>query len=109
MPGLEAGEWVDRPDGTRSREVFMNLTLTHPMGPKNSSITETQTLRAETVPGEVYFVDVDTVNGGIPYADSFSVVLHFCISKVSGSAVFNTHFPLHFFRSSSRFLKESRG
>ncbi len=28
-------------------------------------------------------IDVDTVNGGIPYADSFNVVLHFCISKVS--------------------------
>ncbi len=41
-----------------------------------------KTLHPESNPGEVYMIDVDTVNGGIPYADSFYVVLHFCISKV---------------------------
>ena len=28
-------------------------------------------------------MDVDTVNAGIPYADSFYVALHWCVVKVS--------------------------
>lgn len=36
----------------------------------------------ESRPGEIYFIDVETNNSGIPYADSFSVLSHFCLSKV---------------------------
>ena len=38
-------------------------------------------MRRESQPGRIYFVDVDTVNAGIPYADSFCVELSYCISK----------------------------
>ena len=40
-----------------------------------------QRMRRESEIGLIYFVDVDTVNAGIPYADSFCVELSYCISK----------------------------
>ena len=42
-------------------------------------------MRRESEPGAIYFVDVDTVNAGIPYADSFCVELSYCISKCNSS------------------------
>ena len=38
-------------------------------------------MKAESQPGQIYFIDVDTVNAGIPYADSFSVQISFCLSR----------------------------
>ena len=38
----------------------------------------------------MYFIDVDTVNAGIPYADSFYVDLSYCISKYIGEEI-NPH------------------
>lgn len=40
-------------------------------------------LSDQTNPGEIYAVQVDTVNAGIPYADSFYVQLNFCMARVS--------------------------
>lgn len=34
-------------------------------------------------PGQLYSIDVETVNAGIPYADSFFIVVHYCLEKVS--------------------------
>lgn len=33
--------------------------------------------------GTLYSIDVDTINGGIPYGDSFCVLAHYCLQKVS--------------------------
>ena len=38
-------------------------------------------MKYESEPGQIYFIDVDTVNAGIPYADSFSVQISFCLSR----------------------------
>lgn len=34
-------------------------------------------------PGQLYAIDIESVNAGIPYADSFSVWVHYCIEKVA--------------------------
>ena len=34
-------------------------------------------------PGHLYCIDVETINAGIPYADSFSVLTHYCMNNVS--------------------------
>lgn len=34
-------------------------------------------------PGHLYSIDVETVNAGIPYADSFYVVVHYCLEKIT--------------------------
>lgn len=36
-------------------------------------------------PGELYAVDAKSVNAGVPYADSFYVTTHYCISRASES------------------------
>ena len=43
-------------------------------------------MRHASKPGQIYFIDVDTVNAGIPYADSFYVTIHFCLTSVSKTA-----------------------
>lgn len=34
-------------------------------------------------PGHLYCIDVESINAGIPYADSFSVLTHYCMSNIS--------------------------
>jgi hypothetical protein len=34
-------------------------------------------------PGELYAVDTDSVNAGIPYADSFYINTHYCLSRTA--------------------------
>ena len=41
-------------------------------------------MRCDSQAGQMYFIDVDTVNAGIPYADSFYIELSYCISKCVG-------------------------
>ncbi len=36
----------------------------------------------ESYPGQIYIVNVETVNSGIPYAESFYVTSNFCLSRV---------------------------
>lgn len=38
---------------------------------------------AESRPGSVFMVDSVCTNQGVPYADNFSVVNHYCITRVS--------------------------
>lgn len=34
-------------------------------------------------PGHLYCIDVESTNAGIPYADSFSILTHYCINNTS--------------------------
>lgn len=34
-------------------------------------------------PGHLYCIDVESTNAGIPYADSFSILTHYCINNIS--------------------------
>jgi hypothetical protein len=34
-------------------------------------------------PGELYAIDSDSVNAGIPYADSFYITTHYCMSRTA--------------------------
>lgn len=72
------------------REVSYTLNLNHAIGPKISRATETQTMRQNSVPGKIYNVDVETTNADIPYADTFYVLTHYCIVKVSETESFLT-------------------
>lgn len=36
-----------------------------------------------TRPGHLYSIDVTSCNAGVPYADSFTVGVHYCLQKVS--------------------------
>jgi len=78
-------QWSGKTDngGEKYREMSYTISLTHPMGPKHSSTNETQVMHAESHPGRQYIVDCEVVNGGIPYADSFYINVHFYVSRVS--------------------------
>jgi hypothetical protein len=36
----------------------------------------------DSCPGQIYLINVETNNSGIPYADSFYVTSNFCLAKV---------------------------
>jgi len=65
------------------RKVEFTLNLNHAMGPKTSRATEVQTMKANSVPGHIYSVDIETTNADIPYADTFFVVSHICLVRVT--------------------------
>ena len=39
-------------------------------------------MTGDSCPGQIYLVNVETVNSGIPYAESFYVTSNFCLSRV---------------------------
>lgn len=75
--------WQFCPDvDLKMRQVTYTLTLNHSMA-KSAQTTETQRLLKHSKPGQVYTVDCDVVNTGIPYSDTFSVKSVYCLTKVS--------------------------
>lgn len=36
-------------------------------------------------PGLFYGIDCESVNAGVPYADTFYVTVHFCLSRISAT------------------------
>lgn len=53
------------------------------MGPKSAQVTETQVMLPCSKAGQLYAIDIETVNAGVPYADSFVVLVHYCLEKIS--------------------------
>ncbi|XP_043640590.1 protein Aster-B isoform X6 [Drosophila teissieri] len=78
---LVLGEWSKNEEGLQVRTVNVTVQLAASVGPKTSKVTEYQTQRECSKPGELYSIDVNSVNAGIPYADSFSVLIHFCLAR----------------------------
>ncbi|KAK3878069.1 hypothetical protein Pcinc_017281 [Petrolisthes cinctipes] len=74
--------WEEQEDGAKSRVVTYTMGLPPSnLGPKVSYINEKQTIQPETHPGDMYVVELEANNNGIPYADSFYVFSHYCITR----------------------------
>ncbi|KYN03970.1 GRAM domain-containing protein 1B, partial [Cyphomyrmex costatus] len=69
--------------GQKMRTLSYTMSLTQNIGPRTSQITETQVMLPCSRPGHLYCIDVESVNAGIPYADSFSVLTHYCMNNIS--------------------------
>ncbi|XP_068238643.1 protein Aster-B-like [Palaemon carinicauda] len=74
--------WQEREDGAKVRQ----MTCTSPVPPSSFSpkvaySTESQVLLPQTSPGEVYIVESEVVNSGVPYGDSFYLTKHFCLCR----------------------------
>ncbi|XP_011315483.1 GRAM domain-containing protein 1B [Fopius arisanus] len=83
---LIQSEWTQHSETNKKmRTVSLTVSLTQPVGPRKSQVTETQIMLPCSRPGHRYCIDIETNNAGIPYADSFSVFTHFCIAFVSES------------------------
>ncbi|XP_049820318.1 protein Aster-B-like isoform X3 [Aethina tumida] len=76
--------WTHNPvDNSKSRVVCQTIALSHAMGPKSAQVTETQVMLPCSKAGQLYAIDIETVNAGVPYADSFVVLVHYCLEKIS--------------------------
>lgn len=83
--------WTHNPlDNSKSRVVNLTMSLGQTMGPKTCQVTERHTMLPCSKSGSLYAVDVETVNAGVPYADSFYVTAHYCLKKMS-----ETHSSIH--------------
>ncbi|XP_076756914.1 protein Aster-B [Xylocopa sonorina] len=69
--------------GQKVRNLSFTIALSQAIGPRTCNISETQIMLPCSRPGHLYSIDVESVNAGIPYADSFSVLIHYCISSIS--------------------------
>ncbi|XP_001360377.4 protein Aster-B [Drosophila pseudoobscura] len=76
---LKLGEWRKNAAGLNERVITVTVALKGNVGPKVAKVTETQTLRDCTRPGQLYSIDATSVNADIPYADSFMVAMHLCL------------------------------
>lgn len=97
---LIQGEWEDSSDSTKKRVISLTVAITQVVGPKSSNVTETQIMRSCSIPGQLYSIDATSVNQGIPYADSFVVLLHYCMKKtVDDSTVMSVHAQIKYKKS----------
>ncbi|KOC61144.1 GRAM domain-containing protein 1B [Habropoda laboriosa] len=69
--------------GQKVRNLSFTIALSQAIGPRTCHVSETQIMVPCSRPGHLYSIDVESVNGGIPYADSFSVSIHYCITSIS--------------------------
>ncbi|CAH2982377.1 unnamed protein product [Chilo suppressalis] len=84
--------------GLKCRQISYKLGLTSgPIGPKEVHVTETQVMNKCSKPGVLYSIDACSENSGIPYADYFSVRVHYCLARVSDHATsLLIHAHLHY-------------
>lgn len=97
---LVQGEWEDGIDGVKHRVISLTVAITQTVGPKSSNVTETQTMRNCSRPGQLYSIDAVSVNAGIPYADSFYVVTHYCMKRTNDDhTVMSVHAQVQYKKS----------
>ncbi|XP_071542093.1 uncharacterized protein [Panulirus ornatus] len=73
--------WEDQDEGRRCRQMTYNMSLSiSSIGSKVASVTERQVV-LESQPGKRYVVETESTNSGIPYADAFTVVNHYCLTQ----------------------------
>ncbi|KAH9491622.1 Protein Aster-B, partial [Bulinus truncatus] len=82
---LHLPNWEEEPDdnGNKVRNITYTLTLNNSIGPRTSPSTEKQICYLMSKPGRIYHVDCECCNGGIPYADSFYMLLRYCLTRVT--------------------------
>ncbi|XP_014471146.1 PREDICTED: GRAM domain-containing protein 1B-like isoform X2 [Dinoponera quadriceps] len=67
----------------KMRTLSYTISLSQALGPRTCHVTETQVMLPCSRPGHLYCIDIESINAGIPYADSFSVSTHYCIHSIS--------------------------
>ena len=63
------------------RQIDYTFPLNNAIGVKSTRTTEAQTLLDISRPGDMYAVNADVSNAGIPYADTFYVAIHYCLLR----------------------------
>lgn len=100
------GEWKLNKDGLKERVVSLTIAITQTIGPRSAQVTETQLMRDCSKPGALYSIDVNAVQGGIPYADSFYVTQHYCLSRTKDDhTVMSVHAQIHYKKNIFGFVR----
>ncbi|XP_065085355.1 protein Aster-B-like [Ochlerotatus camptorhynchus] len=100
------GEWKVNSDGLKERVVCLTIAITQTIGPRSAQVTETQLMRDCSKPGQLYSIDVNAVQGGIPYADSFYVTQHYCMSRTKDDhTVLSVHAQIHYKKNIFGFVR----
>jgi hypothetical protein len=61
------------------------MSLNNPVGPKKCQVKELQRMRDEwVIEGEIYCIETEAENSGVPYADSFTVATSSCLVALGG-------------------------
>uniref|UniRef100_A0A1B6LGC8 VASt domain-containing protein n=1 Tax=Graphocephala atropunctata TaxID=36148 RepID=A0A1B6LGC8_9HEMI len=86
--------------GLKTRVCRLVVPVSQPVGPKTCHVTETQLLQACSKPGELYVIEVEAVNAGVPYCDSFYITTHYCLTRLSATeATFTVHCQIKYRKS----------
>ncbi|RZF43627.1 hypothetical protein LSTR_LSTR009224 [Laodelphax striatellus] len=81
---LKFTPWLLKSDSNQKVRTFrLNVPVNQPLGPKSCHVKESQVLSKLSQPGELYIIDAETSNYGVPYADTFYVDFHYCLLKTS--------------------------
>ncbi|EEB17762.1 conserved hypothetical protein [Pediculus humanus corporis] len=81
---INASSWQQSSDsGEKIRTISMVVTVGQALAPKSANVQQTQVMLPCSVSGQLYSIDDEIVNNGIPYADSFYILMHYCLEKVS--------------------------
>ncbi|XP_014242706.1 GRAM domain-containing protein 1B-like isoform X3 [Cimex lectularius] len=74
--------WVTNPStNQKGRTVNLTVQLGQAIGPKHAQVTESQKMLPCSKPGERYVIEIEASNAGIPYADAFFIVSHYCLTR----------------------------
>lgn len=103
---LEQGDWQLNANNLKVRQVKLTVAINQAVGPKSSHVTEVQTLRPCSKDNNLYAVDIQSTNAGIPYADSFTVELHYCMQRTQEDhTVLSVHAQIKYKKNVWGFVK----
>jgi len=92
--------------GLKMRVITLTVPVHQPVGPKTCRVTETQVMQSCSRPGELYVIEVEAVNTGVPYCDSFYIATHYCLTWTSeNETTFSVHCQLKYRKSVWGFVK----
>ncbi|GAB1866298.1 GRAM domain-containing protein 1C [Camponotus japonicus] len=80
---IQSAWMINNQTGQKMRTLSFTVALTQAIGPRTCQVTETQVMLPCSRPGHLYCIDVESTNAGVPYADSFSILTHYCINNIS--------------------------
>jgi len=83
---LDVSDWEQNESGISLREVSYNMKMNNPVGPKTCQVKEHQVLQKDCIADQIYCIDTEAFNSGVPYADAFTVKTHICAYKDSASS-----------------------
>ncbi|KAL1131695.1 hypothetical protein AAG570_011308, partial [Ranatra chinensis] len=79
---IKQSPWVINPStNQKGRTVSLTVLIGQPVGSRHAQVTEAQKMLPCSKPGEMYAIEIETSNAGVPYAESFYITSHYCLTR----------------------------